>query len=221
MADSIDTNEVRFYILGSIRIEVDGADRPIVGRQQRHVLALLLVAAGRPVSTDYLVDHLWPDEAPATARKTVQGFIHHLRAATGDLLKTEQGGYSLASGDAVDAAVFEEQVTAGRALDDPVAAVSRLRSALNLWTGDPFADLEDDLAFRAERARLEELHLSALEALYDARMRTGVTTELLPALEGSVAANPLRDRFRRQLMLALYRCGRQAEALRVFQDYRA
>jgi len=221
MTDSTDSDGVRFQLLGPVRIEVNGLERPIVGRQQRHVLALLVVADGRVVSTESIIDSLWPDAPPATARKTVQGFVHHIRSVVGDRLTTEAGGYSLASSGAVDANEFEELVHAGHSLDDAVAAVSKLRVALAMWRGEPFGELGDEDAFRADTARFRELRLLAMEALYDARLRTGVVTEILPALEGSVAEYPLRDRFRRQLMVALHRCGRQAESLRVFHDYRA
>ncbi|MCP3855402.1 MAG: protein kinase [Actinomycetia bacterium] len=204
-------------------IEATAGDGPVDLGGARQVRGLVaLAAAGRPLSIDELAERAWDDEdRPADPTAAVRMAIRRLRAVLGDeAIATRPGGYELVD-IALDSSRFEELARAGRAVADPVAATTALRRALDLWRGAPFGNLDDLEWLRGERARLEELYLSTLEAWVDTNLQVGATTEILPQLEGSVADHPLRDKLRRQLMLALYRAGRQAEALRVFQDYGA
>ncbi len=220
------TQHIRYEALGPVRILVDGEERNLGGPQRRQVLGLLIAGQGRSVSTDRMIDAMWPHDVPATARKSIQGIVHHLRGHVGDQIATEGNGYSLVGdssmGDVhIDVVEFEALVKSGRDTNDPVAASTAFRRAVELWKGDPYSDMGDLEALDSERVRLNELHLVALEGWYESRLRAGSVTELVADLEGAVSGNPLRDRFRRQLMLALFRAGRQRDALAVFQKYRA
>jgi DNA-binding SARP family transcriptional activator/DNA-binding beta-propeller fold protein YncE len=215
-----------FRILG--RLEVSDGDGPplaLGGTKQRALLALLILHRAEIVSTDRLADELWGEVAPATASKTLQGYVSRLRKVLGDgVLQTHGHGYRLAiaPGD-LDAARFEQLVADARAaaedgaLDD---AARLLGDALALWRGQPLGDLAFEPALRGEVARLEEVHLAALEDRFDTGLARGRHSELVPELEGHVRAHPLRERARGQLMVALYRCGRQADALAAYQDGR-
>ena len=208
-------------VLGTVEV-VDGADRVDVGGQRPLRILTALAEAGAPLSLDQIADRAWPPgHQPEDPTRAIRMAVSRLRSALGDdAIVTRAGGYEVAGVD-LDTGRFEALVAAGRAAADPVAAERTFRDALGLWRGSAFGGLEDLEWLDAERRRLDELHLVALEGWYDAKLRVGSTTELIPALEGSVGEHPLRDRFQRQLMLALYRSGRQAEALRAFQEYRS
>lgn len=208
-------------VLGTVEV-VDGADGVDVGGQRPLRILTALAEAGSPLSLDQLADRAWPPgHQPEDPTRAIRMAVSRLRSALGDdAIVTRAGGYEVAGVD-LDTSRFEALVAAGREAADPVAAERTFRDALGLWRGSAFGGLEDLEWLDAERRRLDELHLVALEGWYDAKLRVGSTTELIPALEGSVGEHPLRDRFQRQLMLALYRSGRQAEALRAFQEYRS
>jgi YVTN family beta-propeller protein len=216
---------VEFRILGPLGVLVDGREIALGGARQRAVLAILLIHRGGAVSVDRIIDELWGDDPPETATKTVQVYVSRLRKLLGaDVLVTNGGGYALASGAAeVDADEFERLLTGGReALDagDAAAASKRLEDAVGLWRGPPLADFAYDSFAQNEIARLEELRLVALENRIEADLARGRHAALVPELEALVAEHPTLERFRAQLMLALYRSGRQADALAAYKDGR-
>ncbi len=211
-----------FRILGPLEVvDGGGAPLPLGGTKQRAVLAVLLLRAGEVVSTDFLTAALWGDSAPRTANTSLQNLISSLRKLLGpELLVTRPPGYRLeVDKERVDLYRFEQlvQEAAGR---EPEERVRTLREALGLWRGEPLAELAFEPFAQTEVFRLEELRLAATEDLNDAELACGATAELVPRLESLVARNPLRERLRGQLMLALYRAGRQADALAAYQDLR-
>ena len=217
---------VEFRILGPLEVAQDGQSLGLGGAQQRALLAVLLIHRGEVLSTDRLIDELWGEEAPQTAAKTVQGYISQLRKVLGEAAILTRGrGYLLAVGrDQVDVARFDTLVTEGRialADGDAAGADQRLCEALALWRGEPLAEFAYESFAQAEIARLEESRLSALEARIDAELALGEHSRLVGELEALVHQHPLRERLIGQLMLALYRSGRQAEALESYRIARS
>lgn len=221
---------VEFRLLGQVEAWRAGRRVELGGRKQRAVLASLLLRAGRVVSLDQLIDDLWPEHPPARAAATVQVFVSNLRralepdrtrGAPPTLLRTAAPGYLLAvEPDAVDAHRFARLTEQGRdalAADDPERAAELLRRAAGLWHGPALADLPDAPFTRAEAAGLDELRLGAAEDRIDAELALGRHTALVAELEQRVRRHPMRERLRAQLMLALYRCGRQADALESYR----
>ena len=195
------------------------------GPKQRALLVVLVLRRGEAVSTDRLVDELWRERAPASAHKIVQGYVSHLRRALGDgLLVTRGRGYLLQTARGqVDVDRFDELVAEGRRAlhaGDPRLASDRFGVALALWRGPPLADFSYEPFAQGEIARLEEERLAALEDRIDADLALGEHAALVSELDSLVREHPLRERLQAQLMLALYRCGRQAEALERYQDAR-
>ncbi len=221
---------MEFRILGPLEV-FDGAGRPVAvgGSRERAVLALLLLSANRVVSTERLVDELWPYDSPDGALHALRVYTSRLRTAlrtagAPDLVITRPPGYlAQVSPDAVDATRFEALVTAGRArvaAGDHAGGSEALGEALALWRGQALADVVDVPAVRAEAARLDEARLVGLEERVDADLACGRHREVVAELEWLTGENPLRERFWGQRMLALYRCGRQADSLRVYQNLR-
>jgi len=212
---------MQFRVLGAL--EVFDHDRPLdLGAiKQRSLLALLLLNANEVVSTDRLIAELWGDSPPTTVAKSVQVYVSRLRKEIpGDRLVTRPPGYVLRVGPAeLDLEVFERLRREARGLP-PGAAAETLRDALALWRGPPLGDLAYEPFAQAEIARLEELRLAALEERIDADLADGRHADLVGELRARVAEQPLRERLRAQLMLALYRSGRQAEALDAYQHAR-
>jgi DNA-binding SARP family transcriptional activator len=215
---------IEYRLLGSLEA-VDGDRRlSLGGPKQRAVLAALLMRANEIVPASRLIDDVWGDEPPETAANILQGYVSDLRRALGkETIATRGRGYAIhvEPGD-LDMRRFERLAEAGiEALEDERApeAASTLREALALWHGSALADLEESFASPAA-ARLEELRLGALERRIDADLALGHHTELVAELTALVAEHPLRERFRAQHMLALYRCGRQAEALDSYREAR-
>ena len=213
---------LEFRILGPL--EVVDQDRPLGlgGPRQRGLLAILLLRRGEVVSSDRLIDELWGERPPATAAKTLQGYVSHLRKALGNgVLVTRGGGYLLeVTPDQVDADRFEAEVAEARrvlAADDTARARELLNSALGLWRGEALADLAYEPFAQREVARLEEERLGALEDRIDADLLLAHHRDVVGELEGLVSLHPHRERLLRQLMLALYRCGRHADALDVYR----
>jgi DNA-binding SARP family transcriptional activator len=200
---------MEFRILGPL--EVRGEAGPIVvgGAKQRALLAFLLLNANQVVSSDRLIDAVWEEEPPATARKSLQLYVSRLRKLLGrERLRTEAGGYALlVRADELDLARF------ARLFDE-----GRLHDALSLWRGPPLCDFAYQRFAQSEIARLNEARLACVEAQTERDLALGRHAELVGELEGLVDQYPLRERLRGQLMLCLYRCGRQAEAL---EGYRA
>jgi DNA-binding SARP family transcriptional activator len=189
--------------------------------KQRALLAILLLHANEVVSATRLIDDLWPEAAPRTAAKSVQVYVSGLRKELGDgRVETRRPGYLLhVEPDELDVARFELLAADARGAR-PERAAALLRQALSLWRGPPLADLADERFAQPEIARLEALRVAALEQRIDAELAAGADAELVGELEALVAAHPLRERPRAQLMLALYRAGRQAEALDAYRDAR-
>jgi DNA-binding SARP family transcriptional activator len=216
---------MEFRLLGPLEIIDGGRAVPLGGPRQRALLGLLLIRRNEPVTSERIVDALWEHEPPRTAAQIVRVYVSQLRKLVGaDVLASYGGGYVLrVDEEQVDAARFERLVGEAGALSaegDPDAAVAAYDQALALWRGDPLPELAYERFAQPEIARLEELRLTACESRFDAALRAGRDAELVPPLERLIAAHPLRERLRAQLMLALYRTGRQADALAVYQDGR-
>jgi YVTN family beta-propeller protein len=216
---------MEFRILGPVEVRDDGRVVRLGGGKQRAVLALLLLNANRVVASERMIELLWGERPPATAATALHGHISSLRKALGpDVIATRPPGYVLetAIGE-LDLERFEWLQAEGRdALErgDPGGAAERLRAALGLWRGDALSDIGFEPFIQTEAARLEALRLDAVQDRIEADLTTGRGTELVGELERLVAAEPLRERLWAQLMLALYRSGRQAEALDAYRRAR-
>ncbi len=210
-----------FRILGPLEVWKDGQALQLGGRRPRSVLALLLMHADQVVSTDHLVDQLWGEDPPRTATTSLQNSISQLRKLVGaDRLLTRPPGYVLrVEQTELDLGRFEQLVAEAR-VAEPEERASKLREALGLWRGAPLADFSFETFAQGEINRLEELRISVLEDRIDADLELGRHGELVGELESLVARHALRERLRGQLMLALYRSGRQAEALQIYHDGR-
>jgi DNA-binding SARP family transcriptional activator len=202
---------MEFRILGPLEVSSDGRLVELGGAKQRALLAVLLLEANSVVSKDRLIDALWEDAPPESVAKALQVYVSALRKVVGrERLQTKAPGYVLSvADDELDLERFRLLQERGRPAE-----------ALALWRGGPLSDFADRRFARAEIARLEELHLACLEERIDQDLQAGHHGELVGELEALVAAHPLRERFRAQLMLALYRSGRQAEALDAYQAAR-
>lgn len=217
---------MEFRILGPLEVADERVRVPLGPEKQRAVLALLLLDANHPVAVDRLIDGLWGDRPPGRAVKAIHTYVSRLRKAVpGDRLRTRPPGYvmELAPGE-LDLHRFQHLLAAGQQAlgdGDPGAASAMLHQALGLWRGTPLAEFAGEPFAVAEQGRLEELHLRAREARLDADLALGRHAEVIGELERLVSEHPLRERFYSQLMLALYRSGRQAEALTVYQHGRS
>ena len=222
---------MEFRILGPLEVTAGGRPLEVGGARARAVLAMLIVHANRVVPADRLAEELWPGQPPGKAAASLQVRVSELRkafrsAGEADRLVTQPPGYLLrvAPGE-LDAARFAALAAqAGAALTggDPSAAAGQLDEALALWHGDPLAGLDAAPFARAEAGRLAEARLAALESRAGAALACGQPAGgLIAGLETLTAAHPLRERLWGQLMLALYRAGRQADALRAYRDLRA
>lgn len=213
-----------FLILGPFQVM---GPQPLAlgGPRQRAVLALLLLNRREVVTTDRLIDELWGENPPATVGKAIHVYVSNLRKVVGDgILLTSDGGYKLeVDPSQVDADRFDGLVARGRtALERgyPVMARERLREALGLWRGRPLADFSYHQFAQVEIARLAEARIAALEDRIEAELALGAHKALVPELETHVRAHPARERLWAQLMVALYRCGRQADALERYRRAR-
>jgi DNA-binding SARP family transcriptional activator len=220
---------IEFRILGSLEVGADGRALPLGSPKQRALLALLLVHANEVVSRDRLIEELWADEAPSTVESALHVYLSRLRrllksGGAGGLLVREGSGYRLRiEPEQLDANRFERLVGEGNealAVGQIRLAADRFGEALALWRGPALADLQSDRFAITAGARLEEERVSALEQRFEADLALGRHRQLIGELETLVAEHPYRERLRAQLMLALYRSGRQAEALDVYQQAR-
>jgi predicted ATPase/DNA-binding SARP family transcriptional activator len=217
--------DAHFSLLGPLSVTFSGEPVGLGGQKRRALLAVLLLEANQVVSRDRLIDALWGEEPPDTARNTIQVYVSQLRKLLPEgVLETAPPGYRLVvDPDTVDLFEFVRLSEEGRtalATGDAARAADTLRNALALWHGAPLADLPWEPFAQAEIVRLEELRLAAHEDRIDADLALGRHGQLVGELEGLVAEHPLRERLRGQLMLALYRSGRQADALAVYQRAR-
>jgi DNA-binding SARP family transcriptional activator/streptogramin lyase len=220
---------VQLRILGPFEV-CDDSGEPVKlpAGHERALLAVLALRRGEVVSTDGLVDALWGEQPPPTAAKALQGYVSHLRrilesAGETGVLVTQPPGYLLRLADeAVDARRFEVLAAQGwRQLDDdPAGAVATFEAALALWHGPALGEFAFSDFAQREIHRLDELRLETIEGRLEGQLRLGRHGAVVAELEARVDEHPLRERLRGQLMLALYRCGRQAEALEVYRDGR-
>jgi WD40 repeat protein/DNA-binding SARP family transcriptional activator len=217
---------VEFRLLGHLEVvDEGGRELPVRAGQQRALLALLLLRANELVPSERLVEELWGESPPRTAQSMLHNQVSALRRALGrgGRLDTRGGGYRLNVGDGErDVDRFEQLVARGQARldDDPQGAAEALREALALWRGPPLADLVYEPFAQPEIARLEERRQVAFEERVDAELALGRHADLVAELETAVSEHPLRERLHGRLMLALYRCGRQAEALKAYRRAR-
>ena len=220
---------IDYRLLGPLEVVVNGHAVDVGGLKQRALLAILLLHANQPVQRDALIDQLWAEHPPAGAEHAVEVYIWRLRkalesAAGSQGVLTRPGAYLLqAAEEQVDVARFERLAEAGRralVAEDPGRAAADLGEALALWRGPLLADFRSEPFAQAEIARLEELRAGVVEDRIEADLALGRHTSVVSELGALVAVQPLRERLHQQLMIALYRCGRQADALAVYQKAR-
>ncbi|HLF69264.1 MAG TPA: AfsR/SARP family transcriptional regulator, partial [Gaiellaceae bacterium] len=217
--------DLELRLLGSLEALRDGVHVTLGGAKPRALLAALALEAGHVLSVDLLVEDLWPGTPPDTAPHAVQVYVSQLRKALGaDAIARRGSGYVLElDRERLDVRRFERLVHEGRdALvgGDPITAGTLLGEGLALWRGPALADFAYEPFAQAEIARLDELRLDALESRIDADLALGRHVDLVPEIEALVQAHPLREHPRAQLMLALYRSGRQADALAAYRAVR-
>ena len=229
-SDAMADGRLEFRILGPLAVTVEGSAIPIGGPKQRSLLALLLLSANRAVARERLISELFVEQSVNSADHALRNHVSRLRkvlsadAGTEPRLVARAPGYLLrVDPGELDLDNFEQLVAAGSealAAGDPASAATSLRAAERLWQGRPLADLEFEPFARVEVERLEELRLAAVEERIEAELALGRQLALVPELESLAAEHPYRERFHAQLMLALYRCGRQAEGLEVYRRTR-
>ena len=213
---------MEFRILGPLEVVYDGEPLALGASQQRALLAVLVLHRGETVSVDRLIDALWGEQSPATAAKTIQVYVSHLRKTLGaGAIVTEGRGYRLeVAAERVDVSRFDALAAEGRrafAGGHTADARECFCSALGLWRGEPLADFAYEGFAAGEIARLQEARLAVLEDRIEADLALGSDGDLIGELESLIASNPLQERLRGQLMLSLYRAGRQADALSVYR----
>src|SRR5215469_5654567 len=220
---------IEYRLLGPTEVGLNGRAVDIGGRKQRALLAILLLSANEPVSRDVLVDRLWGERPPPGAQHTLEVYVSRLRKtlepiAGSEVVLARPGGYVLrTAAESIDIRRFERLSAQGRrALDDGATdrAAADLREALALWRGAPLSDVSKELFAQGEITRLEEMRKSVIEDRIEAELALGRHQDLVAELHALVDAHPLRERLYQQLMIALYRCGRQAEALAVYRSAR-
>jgi DNA-binding SARP family transcriptional activator len=216
-------NRLEIRLLGTFQVAVDGRPAGTSGSKRDALLALLALRRGRPASVDALIEDLWGSDMPASPRNAVQHHVARLRAALGqDAIVGTPNGYAVP--DAItDALVFEDLLVEARAAlrdGDARTAADAAARALSLWRGSALEGLADTDSVRAEADRLEELRIDALEERFEAALELGEHREIVSELQQAVHERPFRERLWRQLMLALYRSGRAADALEAYQSAR-
>ena len=215
---------MRFAVLCGIHVDDDdGGSVGLGGRQQRRLLAALLAAPGRALSADALIEVLWPDAGPDDRHATsLRSYVFRLRASLGEpVVRTTESGYQVVVDDGeVDADRFEALLHRAAGLDDAAEQSVVLDEALSLWRAEPYGEFGDEAWCRTEVARLNEFHLVAVERRSRAALVLGHADQVVVDLERVVGEHPLRERLLELLVLALYRTGRQVEALRRISSYR-
>jgi DNA-binding SARP family transcriptional activator len=216
-------NRIEIRLLGTFDVTVDGRPAGSSGSKRDALLALLALRRGRPVSVDALIDDLWGSDLPSSPRNAVQHHVARLRGTLGqDAIVGSPNGYALPAA-TTDALVFEALLAEARTAlrnGDARAAADVATRALSLWRGTALEGLADTDSIRAEAARLEELRIDALEERFEAALELGEHREIVSELQLAVRERPFRERLWRQLMLALYRSGRAADALEAYQSAR-
>jgi DNA-binding SARP family transcriptional activator len=211
-----------FRILGPLEVVDQGRTLGLGGPRQRALLALLLTHANNVVSSDRLIDELWGTDAPGNATNALQYHVSQLRKALApsDAIATQDPGYVIhVTPEELDLLRFERLREAAKD-GEPDQALRLLREALALWRGPALGDLAHEEFAQVEIQRLEELRITTLEQRIDAELTLGLHRDVVSELESLVRAHPLRERLCAQLMLALYRSGRQAEALDAYREMR-
>ncbi len=218
-------------VLGPVEVSWDGRVIDVGGLKARALIARLLIDRNLVVSVDRLLDSLWTDHAGEGAEIALRSTVSRLRkrlrdaGASTELILTRAPGYILnAEAESTDVYRFEHKVAEGRrqlARHRPMASMKLLREAAEMWRGAAYSEVRDEPFARAEARRLEELLLTATEIRLDAELTMGRHAAIVGELETLTSDNPMRERLWSQRMLALYRCGRQAEALRIYQELRA
>jgi DNA-binding SARP family transcriptional activator/tetratricopeptide (TPR) repeat protein len=214
---------VQVRLLGPVDVVIDGAPRSLSGLRGKAVLAVLALHSGSVVSSERLVDLVWGDKPPATAANTLQVHVSQLRHVLGSrtAIRARAPGYLLDLGDeGTDVAVAEKLIGSAARMPDPVRRADQLRAALALWRGRPLADVAGIGWLDEQARRLEQLRLQATETLVETRLTLGEHAQLVPELERLTHEHPFREHLHRQLMLALYRSGRQADALAAYRRLR-
>lgn len=219
------TPRIEFSLLGPIKASADGEPVNLGGPKQRAVLAMLLIDANRVVSVDRLIEGVWGEDSHSGANATLQVYISNLRKALGgERIVTERPGYRIVvAADELDTLGFEEAIRTGNecaSSGDHHAAGEAFERALSLWQGEALADLQYEPFAQTVINGLNEKRETAREAAWDALLALGRHRELVAELESATAATPLRERRWAQLMTALYRSGRQADALAAFATAR-
>ena len=210
---------VQFQVLGPLRVGDEGESYELGGPKQRAVLAHLLVEAGSPVSTDALIMDVYGADADPGARRSLQTYVSNLRRTFGNVIDHKDQAYTLNVDPAsVDAVRFETIILRARATADESVSADMLRDALDIWRGAPYRGVNDSVSLRSEIMRLEGLHAEALETRIELDLAAGRHRELLAELTDLASTYPMREGFRARQMLALYRCGRQADALRAYRQ---
>lgn len=219
----IGSKDVKYRALGPLTAVVEGEERRLGGPRQRMVLAVLLSHVNHTVSQDALIEETWAGEPPSAAKSTLQGYIYGLRTQLGpDAIIRHTDGYRVEADEGTfDVLLFDSMVLQARQIEDnPAEASATLGEALDLWYGTPYGGLDTNPALAVEISRLNELRLVAVERRIDADLAAGLHAHVVGELDTMVREHPLRERFCAQHMLALYRCGRQAEALRAYEKTR-
>ncbi len=220
---------VEFSALGGLSVTEEGSELIVGGPRQRRLLAMLLIHRNTVVSVDRLADAVFAGEPTPAATTTLRSYIARIRRVVdrdGSMpsIVTKPPGYELRIGpEAFDVSRFERMLKEARVRrerGDPSAAAVELREALELWRGDPYAEFADEDWAGPEAQRLSELRLVAVEWLGDAELELGHAADLIPRLQAETIAHPLREAYQAQFALALYRAGRQTDALRALREYR-
>ena len=217
----VDDGRVEFRILGPLEVVAGGRVVPLDARKPRALLAILLLRANEPVTREHLIDEIWAGRPPPSATKVLQTYVSQLRRTFGrDVIRSVPAAYELrADVGSLDLLRFQQLV--GNARDvGPAEANGRLREALSLWRGQPLAEFASESWAQSEIGRLEELHIEAVQQRIETDLALGASAELVPELELLVGQHPHREGLRAQLMLALYRSGRQADALAAYRNAR-
>ena len=218
---------VEFRVLGPLEVASGGERLALGGAKQRAVLAVLLLRAGEVVPLERLIDEVWGNDPPPSAAHTLESYVSRLRQllnGLGPILSRRGAGYAIdLHGAQLDALAFvelQESAALASAMDEPANVLEWASAALAMWRGPALADVALASAGRAEAERLEELRLRTYELRFDAELALGYQEQAIGELQALVAQNPYRERFVAQLMLALYRSGRHAEALDAYERTR-
>jgi DNA-binding SARP family transcriptional activator/basic membrane lipoprotein Med (substrate-binding protein (PBP1-ABC) superfamily) len=216
---------IEFLVLGPLEVRLDGESLPLGGAKQRAVLAALLLRADEVVPIERLIDEVWGDDPPPSAAHSLESYVSRLRQLLnghGPTLVRRGAGYSLELHDGtLDARTFLDLQQEAAAAEEPSRALELATAALAVWRGPALADVALASAGRAEAERFEELRLRAYEVRFDADLALGLHGQLIGEVQPLLAQNPYRERFVAQFMLALYRSGRHADALDVYERTRA